>query len=668
MPVTPVTLSNGKEKRIVKVKHPEGATKEQIHAYALRSVKDTPESPPIAPPEPSPDAPGNYKWSEVPGAALANLPESAERFGGGMVYAATHPVETGKTVGKLGMGAAIHADPNVALALTALGVDPATIASAVEIASAAGGVYKQRYGSVDALKRTLAEDPVGSSADISSILSLGASLPGRVGTAAALSSRLTNPMTPAAAVARVPFKAAAKMGGAVKNALNPKYATYLTAMEGRGASILNHLRDPGQVIVPGSVPTAAQAASPAGSTRFSALGKEAADTILPTEYLERRASQDAALLSAVRSVGRDKSALTAARSARTSKSGRFYKIADKQVIPGDSVLQSLLDTPSGKAALSKALRVAGDRRDRIMSGSWTPASVSPPVPNPLIPGTMIPGKPIPGTVPKFTGKGLHDIKLALDDVINDPATHGIGLSEVNAARAVRGEFLTWLEDKSRAYRAARTTHKKMSEPVNQMEVGQYLEQKLTNALAPDSLDLNPSLFGNAMRDAPGTIEKATGGAARFEKLEDVLTPNQMKLVEGVRDDLARRIKTDQMGKKGASAEPNLKNAGGSVVNLEPPHVLIRTITILSDMLRRLKGQVNERVALEIATEMLDPQTAATVIEKVLAREARYKAVTDPVLKTGRVINKAVSDPAAGVVNNALIGSREREENANAYRR
>lgn len=40
MPVTPVTLSNGKEKRVVKVKHPEGATKEQIHAYALNSVRN----------------------------------------------------------------------------------------------------------------------------------------------------------------------------------------------------------------------------------------------------------------------------------------------------------------------------------------------------------------------------------------------------------------------------------------------------------------------------------------------------------------------------------------------------------------------------------------------------------------------------------------------------
>ena len=57
----------------------------------------------------------------------------------------------------------------------------------------------------------------------------------------------------------------------------PKAATYLQALEGRGQDVLNALRSPNAVIVPGSAPTAAQVAAPAGSTRFSALGQASAE-------------------------------------------------------------------------------------------------------------------------------------------------------------------------------------------------------------------------------------------------------------------------------------------------------------------------------------------------------------------------------------------------------
>ena len=678
MPITPVTLSNGKEKRVVKVKHPEGATKDQIHAYALSSVRnggkkdiDPPQvdqdvSSHVAPP-PEP-AIKSYQWSEIPGAAINNFPESVGKFYTGLGHAASHPTETGKTIKGAVIGGLVHADPSLALAMTTLGVDPSTIASGVEIASTIGGIYKNNYGSIDALKRTLAEDPVTALADLSTILGLGAGLPGKTGSIASMGSRFTNPMTPAVAVAKLPVKAAVKTGGIIKNALNPKYATYLAAMEGKGNEILGHLRDPNRVIVPGSEPTAAQAASPAGSARFSSLGREA-EALLPSEYVAKGRSQDAARLAAVRSVGGDEAALEAAKSARKTTSGRFYNISDRQVIAGDDVLEALLDTPAGRDALRLAEKIAGNRRKKIMVGQWKPAGVSPPTPDPMVPGSMLPGKPIPAQVPKFTGEGLHDIKVALDGMINDPVGHGISSSQARSAMAVRADFLKWLEDKSSAYKAARTTHRKMSEPVNQMQVGQFLEKRLTNALAPEALDLRPTTFGTAMADAPGTIDKATGGASRFTKLEQVLTPDQMKLVTGVRDDLARELETAKLARAGSRASPHLRKAGTeAVADVSLPHVFTRAVVLLNDMLRRLKGQVNERVALEIATEMLDPDTAAAVIEKALARESRYGVVTQPATRASKAVEGVARRPVTGSALNAMSQDRERDENVNAYRR
>jgi hypothetical protein len=77
----------------------------------------------------------------------------------------------------------------------------------------------------------------------------------------------------------------------------PKEATYIQAIEGKGQDILNALRSPDAVIVPGSAPTAAQVAAPAGSTRFSALGQ--ASTEVPgmaTEFAGQAAQSNAARL------------------------------------------------------------------------------------------------------------------------------------------------------------------------------------------------------------------------------------------------------------------------------------------------------------------------------------------------------------------------------------
>ena len=64
------------------------------------------------------------------------------------------------------------------------------------------------------------------------------------------------------------------MIGAGYNMLSPKAAAYLEAAEGKGKEILNALR--GNVeIVPGAAPTAAEAASGVGSTKFSAMGAAA---------------------------------------------------------------------------------------------------------------------------------------------------------------------------------------------------------------------------------------------------------------------------------------------------------------------------------------------------------------------------------------------------------
>lgn len=169
-----------------------------------------------APAMPQDQMPGSrqtYTAAEVPGAALQNLPASAQRFAsgvvGGLQQLATSPVETvsGLVGGALDIGAGALQNvlpQNVVDVINKFDFDPNSAKRAVEMANRAGGVIAKRYGNYENVKRTLAEDPVGAAADLSTLLGVGA-----IGTGSQVLSRastLTNPLTavtaPVTAVAR----------------------------------------------------------------------------------------------------------------------------------------------------------------------------------------------------------------------------------------------------------------------------------------------------------------------------------------------------------------------------------------------------------------------------------------------------------------------------------
>jgi hypothetical protein len=172
---------------------------------------------PAMPPDQMPGSRQTYTAAEVPGAALQNLPASAQRFAsgvvGGLQQLATSPVETisGLVGGALDIGAGALQNvlpQNVVDVINKFDFDSNSAKRAVEMANRAGGVIAKRYGSYENVKRTLAEDPVGAAADLSTLLGVGA-----LGTGSQVLSRastLTNPLTAVTA----PVTAVAKRGQA----------------------------------------------------------------------------------------------------------------------------------------------------------------------------------------------------------------------------------------------------------------------------------------------------------------------------------------------------------------------------------------------------------------------------------------------------------------------
>lgn len=495
-------------------------------------------------------------------------------------------------------------------------------------------------------------------------------------------------------------KGAQAVGG-LYNMLSPKAAAYIEAVEGKGQQILNALRGKTE-IVPGSAPTAAEAASGVGSTKFSAMGA-AAEKIKSTEAVAKRDAQKAAQLGAVRSVGGTKAELEAAEAVRKSTADKLYGVSDEALLPGrERQFKTVKTGETAPAVLREAetgnpIMVEVGRNpltnEPIMEAATTAGGV--PIYKHVLAGYKYDGDLAkllerPAIQSAFdsaaaiaenrgismftkdgqlTGEGAHLVKLALDDA-STPAAGAtpLGKNAINAINSAKSTYLTWVESKVPAYKAARETFADQSKPINQMQVGQFLEGKLKPALGEDTAKLRAGQFVTALEQAPQTLKKSTG-QPRFTQLEEILTPEQMKVINDVRADLERQARTEYLAKAGRGSMDIEKIAGQMAEGVKAPHIMSRIVTTANDIIGRLAGKMDKKLAIEIATEMLDPKLAAQALEKALARQARGEKLAEPFKVVGRTAKK-VQEKAGGTtaaINtlNALLGDSAIERNQNA---
>jgi hypothetical protein len=287
------------------------------------------------------------------GETLGNIPASTLNFAQGVYETATNPLQTAEAIGQ-------------------------AVMSPVQTAKAVGGYLGERYGSPAQALETFKTDPVGVLSDISAgagIGGLGARLGGK-GVLAQNAMRLaerTAPSNVLAGMVQAPFNVAAPGYEFARNMMAPKYAAYTAAAEGRTPEIIAALRSPQAQIVPGSMPTAAQAAAPVGATKFQALGATARE-VMPSEYDLRAEQQAAARLKALRTVAGSERTLEAAKTGRAKEASYLYGKADKMLVPEDKKLTERLTRPSMDKALARAEELAAERGHTFQLGETKPAT------------------------------------------------------------------------------------------------------------------------------------------------------------------------------------------------------------------------------------------------------------------------------------------------------
>jgi hypothetical protein len=154
---------------------------EQAYQYALSQSQpeQTPEAKPVE----------DTSLAGTAVSAISNLPSSTANLFQGLYQAVTNPLETGKAVLDVAAGGLQNILPESVV--QAIGPDERSRAAASQVAD----FYRQRYGSTEGVRQTIAKDPAGFLADVSTVFSAGSLAAPRLG-------RVATAIDPVAATVR----------------------------------------------------------------------------------------------------------------------------------------------------------------------------------------------------------------------------------------------------------------------------------------------------------------------------------------------------------------------------------------------------------------------------------------------------------------------------------
>lgn len=435
-------------------------------------------------------------------------------------------------------------------------------------------------------------------------------------------SKLDQTMAGAGIGAAIPPAAAVlgKVGSAAYHgAIEPMFAGGQRAIKGRAyldaagnkADEIIELLVRNKQIVPGSLPTAGEAASSAGRAEMSSLQASAARA-KPSEYLERADSQNAARIAAIDEFVGTPAQIASAKARREAAATPIYKRGEAAETWETADLKALFERPSMKAVLNRTERLLKEK-DKSFSITRDKANNS---------------------MSGLSGEEAQTMKLAFDDVIKLAPKGGMDTAELAALKETRRSYIAWMENKFPDLKSARAVYKDRSTPINEMEVGTELRNKLVPALREDAKP-RAGVFAGAVRESAGVVKDATG-QPRFKELQDVLTKRSLQTVENVSDDLARADRNAEMARRGAAAGPDATTLATENLDRQVggkrPSLMHRGVMLANAIISRLEGKVDKKLAAEMATEMLNPPGVAESLVAAQHRAARNKILAEQIMR------------------------------------
>lgn len=344
-----------------------------------------------------------------------------------------------------------------------------------------------------------------------------------------------------------------------------------------------------QQLVPGSLPTAGQAAGNAGIAAMERTAS-AIDPAISNAYAQRMAQQNEARVDALLDLAGSSGARDAAEKVRKKTADALYQKA--RDIGVDPVMADVLKpqvknllerVPTGVMEKARELaRVKGESMG--MDGSIN---------------------------------GLHWMKLAVDDLLSSSKQTGIGKQTKSALTQYQDDLLTVIDDLSPAYATARQKYALMSAPINQMEVAGEIAKR---SVRPLDNTLLPSSFARAVADE-GLPARATGfSGATFA---NTMTPGQMSTLAAIKADLGRAEFAKNAG-RGVGSDTVQKLAYSNLIESAGMPTWLRNLSatqavggIAARGADAIYSRANREIAELMATGLLSPQEASRLMTGAL---------------------------------------------------
>jgi len=279
--------------------------------------------------------------------------------------------------------------------------------------------------------------------------------------------------------------------------------------------------------VTGASPTLAEATGDAGIARLQDALRSL-DPQIDKSIGARLADNNAARVNTLRGLAGDDATRAAAAAAREAATKDLYQTATKAVYQVDDKLADLLNRPAVQQALKRAQTMAENQGRQFQFSIEQPSYFA---------GV---GGGARQTQQQITGQGLQDLKMALDEMLTDPASGFTGKAG-NTIKDLRGQIVNWMEKANPDFKAAREGYAAASKPINQQDIAKRVLER--GASATTDLNGEPRLMPNALarllQDEKGLIEQATNRSGVGNKLADVLTPQQEQLIRAVASEVDR---------------------------------------------------------------------------------------------------------------------------------
>jgi len=340
--------------------------------------------------------------------------------------------------------------------------------------------------------------------------------------------------------------------------------------------------------LPDYVPTSAEVARNGG---IAALQRGIAESN-PAAYSDRALSQNDAIIKALGGISKTEDDLNKAIALRGSNANAAYASAGDQAVTINSELARILSTPSVRSA--QDVPISPYKMDNGV-----------PVNN------VITGQRVPNEVQV---KDLHNLKINLDRDANFNPTSSADSRDQAAIISAKKQLVDLLEQQSPAYKQAREGFIADSTPINQMQIGKELINRVQPALADFGAGgrMTGATYARAIRDAKGNFVKNTNGGID-KKLSDVMSGEQMGTIKNVGKALAGRSSAESLGRGTGSntfqnfAMDDLSSQAGL------PGGVVSWLLTKPPLLKGLLKGADDEIKGKLANALLDPKYTAQLL-------------------------------------------------------